>query len=350
MQIIVTGGAGFIGSNIVNHLFQQGVNKIIVVDDLEDGNKFINIKGVPIYDFCDKNEFIDKFKQKYWGRIDAVFHQGACTSTVESNGNFMLNNNYHYSKYILEICQNHKIPLIYASSASVYGLANLCLEDNVNPNPKNKKSHQPYPQTGPINIYGYSKWLFDQHFQHHQLTYRKKSIPVVGLRYFNVYGEREQHKGRMASVVFHLHQQLVNKKPMKLFGEYDGYHAGEQKRDFIYVGDVVAVNSYFLDRILAGKSISGIFNCGCGKAREFNEIARALYQNFSKSKSKLTATDLVSKKKLAYIPFPDDLKGKYQSYTQADLNKLRSTGYHQEFTNLDQGIAKYWKWLEMVNG
>lgn len=352
MKIIVTGGAGFIGSNIVNALYQLGGVEIIVVDNFDNGNKFINIKGVPIFDYCDKEIFLQHFSQNYWGKISAVIHQGACSSTVETDGEYMLNSNYHYSKAILELCQSNKIPLLYASSAAVYGLAEICVEEDVHPNLDNRKfdkSAKAIYKSGPLNVYGYSKWLFDQHLRRHLHDYKKKSIPVVGLRYFNVYGEREQHKARMASVAYHLYQQLISDAPMKLFGEHDGYKSGCQKRDFIYIDDVVAVNMFFLNKFFSGKSIKGIYNCGTGKATEFNNIACALAKMQFNLKKNPTANELVAQKKLAYIPFPEDLKGKYQSFTQADLTNLRESGYDKPFIDLYQGITKYWDWLNFIN-
>lgn len=350
MKIIVTGGAGFIGANIVHKLYQEGIDEIIVVDNLDNGDKYINIKGVPIYDYCDKQDFLEKFCNNYWGKIDGVYHQGACSSTVEADGQYMLESNYHFSKALHQICVEQKIPLIYASSAAVYGLAELCVEDDVNPTTQNVQNIK----AGPLNVYGYSKWLFDMYLLKYLKNNSKKSPPVVGLRYFNVYGEREQHKGRMASVAYHLHKQIVAGEPMKLFGAFANYKAGEQKRDFIYIDDVVAINLFFMKKFNSDKSaktanISGVYNCGTGIARPFNEIACALAKMEAKSESVPTPSKLLNAKKLKYVPFPDDLKGKYQSFTQADLSKLRAVGYTQSFTDLYSGVAKYWQWLEMVN-
>jgi len=310
-MIIVTGGAGFIGSNIVQGLNAKGLDDILVVDDLSDGTKFKNIVDARISDYMDKDDFLDSVLGGGFDdvAIEAVFHQGACSSTTEWDGQFMMENNYEYSKTLLHFCQAKKVPFIYASSASVYGGGSVFKEDLAN--------------EAPLNVYGYSKFLFDQYVRAQTL-----SSQVVGLRYFNVYGPREQHKGSMASVAFHLNNQLLEKGDIKLFAGCDGYGDGEQLRDFVYVGDVVDVNLWFLDN----PAVSGIYNCGTGKSQPFNDVAKAVL-------------DYHQKGSLSYIPFPEHLVGHYQSFTEADLTELRSAGCKLTFKTVNEGVKCYMEWL-----
>jgi ADP-L-glycero-D-manno-heptose 6-epimerase len=310
-MIIVTGGAGFIGSNIVQGLNARGIDDILVVDDLSDGTKFKNIVDGRIADYMDKDDFLDSVLGGDLDdvKIEAIFHEGACSSTTEWNGQFMMENNYEYTKTIFHFCQEQKVPFIYASSASVYGGGSVFKEDLAN--------------EAPLNVYGYSKFLFDQYVRGQELTSQ-----VVGLRYFNVYGPREQHKGSMASVAFHLNNQLLEKGEIKLFAGCDGYGDGEQVRDFVYVGDVVDVNLWFLDN----SNVSGIFNCGTGKSQPFNDVAKGVL-------------DYHQKGELSYIPFPDHLVGHYQSFTEADLTELRGAGYKGAFKSVSEGVKSYMEWL-----
>lgn len=317
-MIVVTGAAGFIGSNIVKGLNQRGVTDIICVDDLTDGNKFLNLSDCQIAHYMDKDDFRMQVREDKLPAIRAIIHQGACSDTTERNGRFMMDNNYQVTLEYFEYCQAKAIPFIYASSAAVYGAGPHYIEDL-----KNER---------PLNVYGYSKFLFDQVLRSrmHQLT-----AQVVGLRYFNVYGPREQHKGRMASVAFHNMGQFKQDGYLQLFGEYDGWGAGEQSRDFISVEDVVKVNLFFLDN----PDKSGIFNCGSGRAQPFNDVARAVVSHLSGEE--ISLAEMVERKLLRYIPFPEDLKGRYQSFTQADLSALRAVGYQEEFLDVHTGIGRY---------
>jgi len=312
-MIVVTGGAGFIGSNIVKGLNARGFTDILIVDDLTDGHKFKNIVDLEFLDYMDKDDFLSHIHDDadFPEFIQAVFHQGACSTTTEWNGKFMLHNNYNYSKELLHYCIERRIQFIYASSAATYGHNNTFIET-----PENEQ---------PINIYGYSKLLFDRYVR--QLLPEAQS-QIVGLRYFNVYGPREQHKGPMASVAFHLHEQLRDNGKIKLFVGCDGYSDGEQRRDFIYIGDVVDVNLWFLDHL----EISGIFNCGTGRSEPFNHVAKAVL-------------DWHKKGELEYIPFPENLKGHYQSFTEANVNHLRAAGYTAKFKDVAQGTKAYLDWL-----
>jgi ADP-L-glycero-D-manno-heptose 6-epimerase len=308
-MIIVTGGAGFIGSNLVKALNQMGRTDILIVDDLTDGTKFRNIVDCNILDYQHKDDFIAKILRDdpLAKKVDVVFHQGACSNTTEWDGEYMMRNNYSYSKTLFNYCLNEHIPFIYASSAAIYGKTKTCCET-------------PAAEL-PLNVYGYSKLVFDQYVRR---FFPHPKSQVVGLRYFNVYGPREQHKGRMASVMHHFNNQIVQDGKIRLFGGYDGYAAGEQQRDFIYVDDVVKVNLWFWQN--PGKS--GIFNVGTGNARTFNDVAKNIIAYHQQGI-------------VEYLPFPDDLKKAYQSFTQADLTALRQIGYKDEFTSLEQGIRSY---------
>lgn len=329
MTYIVTGAAGFIGSNIVKALNEKGIRKIIAVDDLTDGTKIANLSDCDILDYWDKNEFIDAIRNHQFPikNIHAVFHEGACSDTMEHNGVFMMANNYRYTHDLFLWCQENKTPLLYASSAAVYGGGAVFKEDR-----KYEK---------PLNVYGYSKFLFDQVLR----RYMKKGLKsqTVGFRYFNVYGINEQHKGRMASVAFHHFNQYQKDGFVTLFGEYDGYAHGEQKRDFVSVEDVVKVNLYFLEH----PEISGIFNLGTGHAQSFNDLAQATVNacRAAENKPPLSLSELVEQKIIRYIDFPDALKGKYQSFTQADLTQLKNAGYQEAFFNVEEGVARYIKRL-----
>jgi ADP-L-glycero-D-manno-heptose 6-epimerase len=242
---------------------------------------------------------------------------------MESDGRYMMENNYAYSRRLLDWCQEEEIPLLYASSASVYGSG---------PNYREERECE-----RPLNVYGYSKFLFDQVVR---LRLPEASAQIVGLRYFNVYGPNEQHKGRMASVALHAYHQLKSEGKVKLFVGSDGYRDGEQRRDFIYVDDVVAVNLWFLER----REVSGIFNCGTGRAQTFNRLAVAVINAVNDTQD--TLHDVVARGLIQYVPFPEKLVGKYQSFTEADLTKLRSAGYPGEFMTVEQGVAAYMKELQ----
>ena len=331
MRYIVTGAAGFIGSNLVEALNQRGVTDIIVVDELIPAMKYRNLADLDIADYVDKSEFLDSLEAGRFGKIDWVLHQGACSDTMESNGKMMMENNFRYTLRLLDLCQSQKIPLLYASSAATYGGSGSFIEAR--------------QFEKPLNVYGYSKFLFDQVLRR-RLLEKSLSSQVVGFRYFNVYGPRESHKGRMASVAFHHFHEYTKNGVVKLFGSHDGYEAGEQSRDFVSVSDVVKVNLFFLDH----PEKSGIFNLGTGRAQPFNDIAKTVVNSLEKNKSgndfsEQSLENLVKNKKIQYIDFPDDLKGKYQSFTEASLEHLRHAGYQQDFLSVEQGVGQYITWL-----
>jgi len=319
MYFIVTGAAGFIGSKLVEGLNRRGVDEIIAVDTLAHADKFKNLAGAEIADYIDYEEFILHL-DRYEGVVTAVFHQGACSDTMETDGRYMLQNNYEYSKRLYEWCQEEEAPFVYASSASVYGAG---------PEFREERSCE-----RPLNVYGYSKFLFDQYVRR-RLKLKERRAQVAGLRYFNVYGPNEAHKGRMASVAYHAYQQLVSAGRVKLFVGSDGYGNGEQRRDFVYVEDVVDVNLWLLEH----GAVSGVFNCGTGRAQSFNELAAAVIN--AAQGTMLSVKEMVGKGLIEYIPFPPQLVGKYQSYTQADLTRLRGVGYMREFRPVEAGAAAY---------
>lgn len=316
-MIVVTGGAGFIGSNLVKALNARGHDDVLVVDDLRDGTKFVNLADSTLGDYLDKDDFRARVVAALNGEratlppIEAIFHEGACSDTTEWDGRFMLDNNFEYSKLLLHFCQQRRIPFIYASSAATYGGSEVFVEA-----PEHEK---------PLNVYGYSKLLFDQYVR---ARWDEFESQVVGFRYFNVYGPREQHKGKMASVAFHHHTQISAGQDLRLFGAWDGYEAGMQSRDFVYVGDVVDVNLWFLDH----PEQSGIFNLGSGRAEPFKAIGE-------------TVIDYYGRGRIEYVDFPDELKGRYQSYTRADISRLRAAGYDREFRTVAEGVREYLEWL-----
>ena len=323
MAIVVTGAAGFIGSNIVKALNERGVTSIIAVDDLEQGDKFANLVDCEISEYLDKDEFARMLEQgKFAGKVNAVMHQGACSDTTERNGRYMLDINYRYSVRLLEFCCAERVPLIYASSAAVYGANTHCRESG--------------ECESPLNVYGYSKLLFDRYLR---ARWEAQSAQVVGLRYFNVYGPREQHKGRMASVAWHFFNQYMSGGKVRLFEGSHGYDDGEQRRDFVSVEDCVKVNLYFLDH----PQRSGIFNVGTGRAQSFNDVAAAVINTVEGARGERSRTiaELRAAGCVEYIEFPADLKGKYQAFTQAELGALRAAGYSQPFLSVEEGVRRY---------
>ena len=313
-MFIVTGGAGFIGANIVKALNERGEKDILVVDDLEQGIKFRNLVDLQISDYMDKDIFFQKINsdEVFANQVKAVFHEGACSSTTEWNGRYMMDINYQYSKDLLAYCQRKKIPFLYASSAAVYGASTTFVEQ--------------VEFEKPLNVYGYSKFLFDQWVRKKQSEFLSQ---VAGFRYFNVYGPRENHKAAMASVAWHFNEQIKNSGTCKLFEGSDGYENGGQLRDFVYVEDVSKVKLWFYEH----PEKSGIYNLGTGKAQSFKDVAEAVIKWHGKGK-------------IEYIPFPEHLKGAYQSYTQADISSLRQAGYKESFKDVGLGVKMY---LDTIN-
>ena len=313
-MIIVTGGAGFIGSNIVHALNARGYRDILIVDDLEDGENYKNLRGLHFIDYQHKDDFLHLVEEGDFDGtdIDAIFHEGACSDTMEYDVNYMMKVNYAYSKALLHFAMGARIPFFYASSASTYGggahgftEGDAC-EDALNP-------------------YAFSKLAFDRYVR--QVIPEARS-PIVGLRYFNVYGPQEHHKGKMASIFYQLYHQIMEMGEARLFRGTDGFADGEQRRDFVYVGDVVRVNLHFFEN--GGES--GIYNCGTGVAHSYNEAARAVIAALGKGR-------------ITYRDFPEVLRGKYQNYTQADTTALLAAGYDGGFTPMEEAVKEYCDFL-----
>ena len=327
MRVVVTGAAGMIGANLVHGLNAIGIDDVIAVDDLSDGAKFRNLLGASISDYFDRRDFYARFAAGEFGQVDCVFHEGACSDTMEQDGRLMLDLNYRASKTLLDACQAQGVRLLYASSAATYGGSASFGEE-----PEFER---------PLNVYGWSKLLFDQVV--------RRALPaagtqIAGFRYFNVYGPREQHKGRMASVAFHTFNEWKATGRVKLFGDYGGYAAGEQRRDFVAVSDVVAVNLWFLEHPEA----SGIFNLGSGRAQPFNDVAAAVVNacRGADGEAKAPLAALVQSGLIEYIDFPAALVGKYQCFTEADLGRLRAIGCDHAFAEVAVGVSDYVAWLQ----
>jgi ADP-L-glycero-D-manno-heptose 6-epimerase len=323
MYIVVTGAAGFIGSNLVKALSDRGEHEVLAVDDLKQGDKFVNLVDSDIADYLDKDDFLRELANgAFDGALAAISHQGACSDTTETDGRYMMQNNYRYSRELFEFCIDEEVPFVYASSAAVYGAG---------PDFREERECE-----SPLNVYGYSKFLFDEYVRR---NWPERSSQVVGLRYFNVYGAREQHKGRMASVAFHFFNQYRASGKVRLFEGSGGYADGEQRRDFVSVEDAVAVNLYFLDH----PRQSGIFNVGTGAAQSFNDVAVATVNACRRHANEpaLALADMQRQGVIEYIPFPPELAGKYQSYTQADISALREAGYAAPLMTVEEGVARY---------
>ncbi|MDR3691626.1 MAG: ADP-glyceromanno-heptose 6-epimerase [Fimbriimonas sp.] len=306
-MIILTGGAGFVGSNILKRLNQMGEDDIVVVDNLRKSDKYRNLVGTSFRDYIDKEEFLQRLSNGDFTGVRGIIHEGACTDTMEYDGKYMLANNFEYSKQLLNYCVANKSRFIYASSAAVYGHTELACESD--------------GTEAPLNVYGYSKLLFDQ--------YVKRVMPhaqstIVGLRYFNVYGPGESHKGKMSSMVVQFYNQIMATGSARLFGGYGAYGPGQQTRDFVYVKDIVDINLHFWERDVT----KTIVNAGSGRSRTWNDLANAV----------IAATGCG---KIEYIDFPTTLADKYQFNTRADLSLLRSHGFTKQTHTLEEGVVDY---------
>jgi ADP-L-glycero-D-manno-heptose 6-epimerase len=332
-MLIVTGGAGFIGSNLVHELNAHGITDILVVDNLANAKKFENLLGAQYVDYMDKREFRRAISENALGagKIEAILHQGACSNTLEDDGVYMMDNNFLCTKEVLAFSIKQGAPLVFASTAAVYGLSGA---GHFTPTLENER---------PLNVYGFSKLVFDNYFRN-ELALDEVPITAVGLRYFNVYGPREQHKGRMASVIHHFTKQMKEKGKVGLFAGTGGYADGEQRRDFVYVRDLARLNMFFASlgpyapkAGEARKIYRGVVNAGSGKSRSFNDVARALMAVHGEAK-------------IEYVPFPADLEGRYQHFTEADLTGLRALGCDVEMTGLEEGIVETYATLKAIGG
>jgi ADP-L-glycero-D-manno-heptose 6-epimerase len=323
MHIVVTGAAGFIGSNLVHALNARGETDIIAVDNLEKADKFRNLADAEIADYLDQDEFLVRLAAgDFDDELVAILHEGACSDTMESDGRYMMRNNYRYSVELLSYCQDNDVPFLYASSAAVYGGGHEFREERA--------------CEAPLNVYGFSKFLFDQYVRR---VLPERTAQIAGFRYFNVYGPRESHKGRMASVALHFFDEYRATGKVRLFEGADGYAAGEQRRDFVFVDDIVAAKLDFLEH----PERSGIFNLGTGRAASFNDVAVATINACRTAAGKAPATlaELAAAGAIEYVPFPPALVGKYQSFTEADLSALRKAGCKTPFADVGEGVARY---------
>lgn len=310
-QYIVTGGAGFIGSNLVAGLNARGIHNILVVDHLGKSGKWRNLSGLAFEDYLDKQDFLDLVTQGKLTDVEAVFHMGACSSTTESDADYLMRNNYRYSRTLCEWASSHNTRFIYASSAATYGAGELGYSDD----------DALLPRLRPLNMYGYSKHLFDLWAWRHGLLNK-----IVGLKFFNVYGPGEDHKDTMRSLVHKAYFEVLKTGQIHLFKSYrEGCADGEQMRDFVDVRDAVKVAFHFLDH----PDQSGLFNCGTGEARTWLDLARALFTAMGRDPN------------IQFTDMPETIRDKYQYHTQADLTKLRAAGYLEPFTRIEVGIQDY---------
>ncbi len=315
-KIIVTGAAGFIGANLVRALNRKGEDRLILVDHIAESEKWKNLLEVKFLDYFDKEEFLPLLEKGYFGKIKAIFHLGACSDTTVKDVNYLIENNYRYSQRLALFAIKKGITFIYASSAATYGDGSLGFSDD----------HELIPRLKPLNPYGFSKQLFDLWLYYNGLLER-----VVGLKYFNVFGEREFHKGEMRSVVLKAYEQIKETGKVRLFKSYHPDFAdGEQKRDFVYVQDAVEMTLFFLEHPEA----KGIFNVGTGKARSFNDLVKAVFKALGLSPN------------IEYIEMPEKIRNQYQYFTQADISKIRRAGYNKPITELEEAVEKYVKFLE----
>lgn len=310
--IVVTGGAGFIGSNMVKRLNEAGEDKILIVDNLDKSEKWKNLLNLTFEDYIHKDMFLEEIKKGFFdGSIKAIIHLGARSSTTEKDVDFLMKNNYEYTKELAKWSIKNNVRFIYASSAATYGDGSKSFSD----------AHEVIPHLKPLNAYGFSKQLFD-------LWALKNNMldKIVGLKYFNVYGPGEYHKGDMRSMVLKAYEQIKKDGKIRLFKSYKPeYQDGEQLRDFIYVKDAVEMTLFFLEK----PELNGIFNIGTGKPRSWNDLARAV---FSALKKEI---------KIEYIEMPEEIKGKYQYFTKAEMEKLRKAGYNKAITSLEDAVKDY---------
>jgi ADP-L-glycero-D-manno-heptose 6-epimerase len=318
-MIVVTGGAGFIGSAIVWRLNQLGLDNILIVDELGIDDKWKNLTSLKFADYINKWEFLDKLESGFDFDIESIVHMGANSSTTEKDADHLIENNYEYTKSLAAYSVENGIRFVYASSAATYGDGSLGFKDNEGELQKLR----------PLNMYGYSKQLFDLWAVRNKLTDK-----IAGIKYFNVYGPNEYHKGDMRSVVSKAYEQIKSTGMVRLFkSEHPDYKDGEQKRDFVYVKDAVDMTLF----LLTNKDKNGIYNIGSGKARTWNDLVHGIFNAAGKPV------------KIEYIDLPDTLSKKYQYFTEADLSKIKKAGYNQPLLSLEEGVTDYVKNYLMID-
>ncbi len=309
-KIVVTGGAGFIGSAIVYELNKRGLSNIIIVDHLGESEKWKNLVGLKFEDYFEKDDFLKFIYERGLGFADTVFHMGACSSTLENNSSYLIKNNFEYSKFLLLQSLNSGTKFIYASSAATYGNGEEGFDDN----------EEKIERLKPLNPYAFSKHLFDLWVKR-----RKLFSKVTGLKYFNVFGPNEYHKGEMRSFVVKAFEQIKKNGKVKLFKSYKKeFKDGEQKRDFIYIKDAVKITLFLWEQ-----NIKGLFNVGTGKAQTWNKLVKLVFKA------------LGLKPEIEYIDMPEDLRKHYQYFTQAKIDKLKRAGYKEDFFKFDLAISEY---------
>lgn len=302
-MIVVTGGAGFIGSAIIWKLNKLGIKDILVVDHLYNSEKWLNLRELLFYDYIERDDFLNLIKNNLLSKsIECIVHMGACSSTTENNGSYLIKNNYEYTKLLAHYCINNNIRFIYASSAATYGNGENGFSDN----------EAELEKLRPLNMYGYSKHLFDLYAKSNNMLDK-----IVGLKFFNVFGPNEYHKGDMRSVIYKAYYQVKESGEINLFKSYNpDFTDGEQKRDFIYIKEAVNYVIFFIKN----KNINGIFNIGSGNATSWNQLANAIFKA------------LTLKPKINYIEMPENLKNKYQYYTKADMSKFNQIKLNTQIT------------------
>lgn len=312
IMIIVTGGAGFIGSGLIAALNKRGIDNIIVVDELGSDQKFKNLIGLRFADYIDKDDFLELvIDSDVYTDVETVFHMGACSSTTETDADYLIRNNYEYTKLLAEWCIEHDIRFIYASSAATYGDGSKGFTDD----------DEKLNDLVPLNMYGYSKHLFDQWARRHDLLDK-----IVGLKYFNVFGPNEYHKADMRSFILKSFEQIRDTGKVKLFKSGDpDYADGEYMRDFVYVKDAVDMTLFFMDN----PKVAGLYNIGTGRARTWNDMVKAVFAAMAK------------KPQIEFIEMPENLKKQYQYFTQADIAKLKTAGCKTETTTLEAAVRDY---------
>jgi ADP-L-glycero-D-manno-heptose 6-epimerase len=317
-MIIVTGAAGFIASNLIKKLNSEGFNHIIAVDKFDNPEKNKNLKDLKIQEKIERDHFFEWLDKQNEKEVEFIFHLGARTDTAEFDTELLSKLNTEYTKKMWEKCIAMQIPLVYASSAATYGLGEFGYEDD----------ESKIPELKPLNPYGISKNEFDKW----ALKQGKKPFFWAGLKFFNVYGPREYHKGRMASVILHAYKQISETGKMKLFRSHNpDFKNGEQMRDFVFVDDVVDVMIWLMHH----RKNSGIYNLGSGKARTFLDLVKAVFKSMNK------------KEDISFVDTPEDIRDKYQYFTEAKMGKLKLIGYPHEFTGLESGVDTYIKEMKL---
>lgn len=315
-MVLVTGGAGFIGSNIVRMLNDKGIEDIIIADHICETDKWMNLRNKKYTEYIERSELLGRLSD-FSGKLSYIIHMGACSATTEKNFDFLYKNNFEFSKTLWKYCADEEISFIYASSAATYGDGSNGFDDE-----------DDIRKLMPLNGYGYSKQIFDLWCEREMVTGAKSPKQHVGFKFFNVYGPNEYFKGSMASVIFHTFNDVTKTGKKGLFKSYKkGYEDGQQLRDFIYVKDICKVINFVIDN----PSVNGLYNLGTGHARSFYDLAASTFKAMGKEPN------------IEFVDMPESLRGKYQYFTEAKMSKLRNAGYKEDFYSLEAGTEDYVK-------